>query len=626
MNQQQISEPTNSKSAASSIVVEETIPFAPEDEQIADEHQTELSPSELPKQNKRDSYLQKSIYTLLTIVLLVAGGGFAWQWSQSQNKATPAKTAPARPMGVAVKIAPLETTTLEDTSEFVGTLESQRSVEVRSETAGRVKQIYVKSGDFVRQGETIFRIDSDEARSALMQAKANLIRAQARLQEVKAGSRPEEIAQARARLAQSQARLAEGQAGSRPEEIAQSRSRLAQAEARLALARAGARPEEIAQATAQVESAKAKLNLTSTRLKRNQELAQQGAISRDKLDEVLSEDRSARANLQEAQRRLEQLQNGTRSEEIAQAQANVQEARQALEQLQSGRRPEEIAQLKAAVEQEQQALKQLENGNRPEEIAQAEAQVAEAQAQVRTAEIQIENTGVRANFAGAIGDIPVKLGDYVKVGDPMTTLTQNQSLDLRLSIPIERQPQLRLGLPVQLEGNQNSLTGQIGFISPKVNPNSQSVLAKATFDNSRGVLKDGQFVRAKVTWNSRPNAVVVPTNAVIFQGQDRFVYVAQMAQAAGEQGKQVNNSPVSNAQPPAGMMTAKLQPIELGLVQGDKAEVVKGLQPGMQIVVSGTQKLADGAPIMPLPDREPGSGGAGEQGSRGAEGQERQGK
>lgn len=198
-----------------------------------------------------------------------------------------------------------------------------QSVNLSPKTSGQLVELHVEQGDKVTQGQIIARMDNADIEAQLIQS--------------------------RAKLAQAQAELDLARAGSRAEEIEQSRARLQQAEAQLALARAGSRTEEIQQARAQVDVAASRVNLTSARVQRNRELAKQGAIAQDSLDEVLSDDRSARASLREAERRLAQLQNGTRSEEIAQRQAAVVEARQALRQLENGTRPQEIAQLQAAV-------------------------------------------------------------------------------------------------------------------------------------------------------------------------------------------------------------------------------------------------------------------------------------
>lgn len=554
MNQQQTSESVNGKSATSS-VIEQDVRSNPETDEIADRHQAE---SVFIPEKANKFPVKNAIYTVIAVILLVAGGGAAWRWWQSNQAAAPPQAGQAQPMPVPVKLATIETSTLQDTSDFVGSLESRRSVQLRSEAEGRISQIYVKAGDFVKQGEIIARIDSAQVQAAIQQERANILRAQARLQELKAGSRPEEIARAQASVAEAQARLAD--------------------------ARAGSRRDEIAAAQARVEAAQADAALKQQRLRRYEELRKVGGISQNALDQYVAENRSAEANVREAKASLERLNQSRRSD---------------------------VTELTAALEQQTQALRLLQSGTRSEEIAQAEAQVAQAQAQLRTQEVLLRDTGVSAPFSGAIGDVPAKVGDYLRKGDIITTLTQNQSLELRLAIPVERQPQLRLGLPVQLEGTQNSLTGEISFISPKVNPDSQSILAKATFDNSPGQLRDGQFVRAKVVWNSYPNTIVIPTTAVIFQGQDRFVYVAEKLPtspppAAGQPVPQPPTAPNPQAAqapkaPPPPTMKAKLQKVELGLVKGDQTQIVNGLEAGSQIVISGTQKLADGAPIMPMP-------------------------
>ncbi|MCT7989497.1 efflux RND transporter periplasmic adaptor subunit [Laspinema olomoucense] len=577
----------------------------------------------------------RSLAYALFLLLLIGGGGTGWYFWQSRQIAqanSQQQGGPQKPQGVAVRLATVEMTNLRETSEFVGTLEAQQAAIVRSEMAGRVSQIDVKAGDKVSRGDVIARIDTREIEARLRQAQAAQARAQSQVAQLQAGNRPEEIAQGEARLAAAEARLAEVRAGSRPEEIAQAQARLRQAEARLAELRAGNRPEEIAQAQARLEQARSRLQslragsagdeiaqaqaqiadaqarveLTTERVERNRELADQGAISRDRFDEVVTENRRAQADLQrfrqrveelenqrqeeivgsqlqvtEAEQALAQLQSGARPEEIAQGEAEVAEAQQLLNQRQNGARPEEIARAEAEVEETRQELRQLENGTRPEEIDQAKAQLAEAIAQVRALEVQLQDANIVAPFEGIVGDIPAKVGDVVTVGQELTTLTQNDALELRLSIPLERGSELKLGMPVEItDANGQPLTmGRVSFVSPTVNSDSQTILAKASFAN-QGQLRDRQFVRAKLVWNERDNRIVVPTTAITFQGEERFIFVAR-----GED--------------PA---TAERVAVTLGLVQGDRAEVVEGLTNGDRIVISGLQRLSDGAAILPIVD------------------------
>jgi RND family efflux transporter MFP subunit len=466
----------------------------------------------------------------LGVIILLFGGGLGWHWWQTSH-ANNAPKAPAagmgQPQGVPVKLATVETERVQETLESVGSLAAPKAAVIKPEVEGRITQILVRDGDKVQQGQVLIRLDSDDADATRMQAKANLDRTQARLAELEAGSRPEEIALAQARLNQ--------------------------AEARLTNAKAGASPEEIAQAQAQVEAAKAEADLAKSRVSRYQQLNQQGAISQDVLEGYIKEERSATAQQKEAERRLEALRKG---------------------------RSSDIDQLTAAAEQERQSLQQLKNGPRKEEIAQARSQVSEAAAQVRTSEVKLQDTKIVAPLTGIIGNIPVKIGDFLSKGDTLTTVTQNQTLDVQLSIPLERGPELRLGQRVEGTDNQGNVlaTGRISFISPQVNTNSQSILAKASFDNSEGQLRDGQFIRAKVIWNTRPG-ILIPTTAISRIAGQNFVFVAQ------GQGQS--------------KLIARQKPVKLGEIQGNNYRVLEGLKPGEKIVVSGLLNLTDGAPIIP---------------------------
>ena len=479
----------------------------------------------------------------LGVILLIAGSGFGWYWwqqSQANNtntKANPGAAAGGPPAGqpraMPVKLSTVETTTVQDSSEFVANLQDPRSVVLKPKIEGRVSQILVKEGDRVRQGQLAIGLESEDLQAKLMQARAAREAAQARLAELQAGSRPEEIAQARAKLAQAQARLKDAQAG--------------------------ARPEEIAQAQAQIEGATADLELAKERSNRYRLLSQEGAISRDVFSGYVREERSAAAKLQEAQRRLEELRQSRRSD---------------------------ITELTAAVEQEQQNLRQLENGPRPEEIAQAQAQVAQAIAQVRVAEVQLQDTKVVAPFAGIVGDIPVKVGDYVGKGNDLTTITKNDLLELNLSIPLSQSAKLRMGLPVEILDAQGKViaTSNVNFISPNVNANTQSVLVKANFPNSSGDLLNRQFIRARIIWDRRPG-LLIPVTAITRLGGENFVFVVE-----------------NNQQAPAGTpaMVARQKPVKLGAIEGNNYQVLEGLQAGEQIVTSGMLNLRDGIPIMPV--------------------------
>ena len=280
-----------------------------------------------------------------------------------------------------------------------GTVIPFQSVNLSPKTSGRLARLFVEQGDKVQQGQEIARMENLELQAQLLQSRANLQQAEARLAGAQT-SRPEEVAQASARLAQAQASLAQAQNGSRPEEVAQASARLSQAQAILAQSRSN-RPRQIEQGEAQVAAASSRTNLAQQRLKRYQNLRQQGAIAQDKLDEVEAEYSTAQANTAEAQRRLDQVINSTR-QEIRQREAAVTEAQQALSQLQKGTRYEEIAQRAADVAQARAALQQAQNGPSKEDVAQLRAAVDGARAQFLEAQSRLQDTIIRAPFAGTV--------------------------------------------------------------------------------------------------------------------------------------------------------------------------------------------------------------------------------
>ena len=225
-------------------------------------------------------------------------------------------------------------------------------------------------------------------------------------------------------------------------------------------------------------------------------------------------------------------------------------------------------------------------------IRETQATLRERQANLQRIRENLQDTTITAPFAGVIGDIPIEQGDYVQPGQSLTQVVANENLDLNISIPQERSGDLETGLPVEIISSSGDAlqTGRVSFISPQVEQSSQFIPTEATFPNTDGQLRDGQFVRSEVIWESRSGQPVVPQSAVIYQGEDRFVYVPQ------EQD---------------GNLVAMRQLVELGLEQGTDVEILSGLEPGQEIIVAGIQRLGDGVPIQPESQAEvQGSGSA----------------
>jgi len=220
-------------------------------------------------------------------------------------------------------------------------------------------------------------------------------------------------------------------------------------------------------------------------------------------------------------------------------------------------------------------------------IAQKQQAFQQAQANIQQQKVQLSYYKITAPFAGTVGDIPVKIGDYVTTSTTLTSVTQNQPLEVNVSIPIEEAPKLQNGMLVEVIDGQGKDIGpsRVFFIAPRTDNNTQSVLVKSLFDNSKNQLRANQYVRAKVIWDRHPG-VLVPTTAVSRIGGETFVYVAQTKTQPQGQDKQEKPQ-----------LVARQKPVKLGAIEGNSYQVLSGLQPGEKLVVSGILTLSDGAAI-----------------------------
>jgi RND family efflux transporter MFP subunit len=227
----------------------------------------------------------------------------------------------------------------------------------------------------------------------------------------------------------------------------------------------------------------------------------------------------------------------------------------------------------------QRVVSQAELDQAETAVKTAEAALEAASAQLRQGRVQLEYYQVVAPTAGIVGDIPVRVGDRVTPDTELTTVDSNDRLELYIPVPGERAGALKPGLPVQVldDGDGSPLAEvAISFVSPRVDPDTQTVLAKAVVANPGGRLRSNQFVRARITWATRPG-LVVPVLAVLRLNGQPFVFVAEEQQ---------------------GQLVARQRAVRLGPITGDRYTVVEGLAPGDRVVVSGVQRLGDGAPIQ----------------------------
>jgi RND family efflux transporter MFP subunit len=205
------------------------------------------------------------------------------------------------------------------------------------------------------------------------------------------------------------------------------------------------------------------------------------------------------------------------------------------------------------------------------------AQLKALEEQVKQQNVELHYYSVTAPMDGLVGDIPVRMGDRVTVATLLTTIDEPGALEAYIYVPADRARDLKLGLPVSLldEAGHGIADTRITFISPQVDTDTQTVLAKAMIENSKAKLRIAQQVRAQVTWGTGAGQKI-PILAVSRINGQFFAFVAI------NEGKST---------------VARQKLLKVGDTIGNDYAVLDGIKPGDHIIVSGLQFLQDGAPV-----------------------------
>jgi RND family efflux transporter MFP subunit len=220
----------------------------------------------------------------------------------------------------------------------------------------------------------------------------------------------------------------------------------------------------------------------------------------------------------------------------------------------------------------------------------AEAQLKASDEQVSQQRAELGYYKVTAPAYGVVGDIPVRVGDRVTKSTTLTTIDENDALEVYVSVPVSQAPDLKVGLPLRIvDEGKVVATNPISFVSPSVDVGTQTVLAKASLVEGRGRFRPDQFVRAVIVWKSDPGLTIPITAVSRINGQ----YFAWIAESDGKGG-----------------LLATQHAIQVGDLIGNDYVVKSGLKAGEKLIVSGLQKIfADKSPVMEGPP--PGAEGAG---------------
>ena len=213
------------------------------------------------------------------------------------------------------------------------------------------------------------------------------------------------------------------------------------------------------------------------------------------------------------------------------------------------------------------------------DLDKAQAALGVDQARAASAHTRMDKAQIRAPFGGVIGLRKVSVGDYVSPGQDLVELVRLDPLEIELRAPETVLSTLAVGQKVLFGVDafrDDRFTATVVAISPIVELGGRSVALRARFDNPEDKLRPGMSARVRIELDSNTSALMVPEQAIVPMGEQKNVYTVV-------QGK------------------AKLVPVTIGMRRPGLVEVTSGVKDGDEVIVSGIQKIGDGAPVSIAP-------------------------
>lgn len=210
----------------------------------------------------------------------------------------------------------------------------------------------------------------------------------------------------------------------------------------------------------------------------------------------------------------------------------------------------------------------------PSAVDQNAAALEVAEAQVALAAAQLQRMKILAPFDATAGIRKVDLGDYVKDGADLVNLEDLSALSVDFSVPERYLARIRPGQAVEVALDAlpgRSFKGRVEALDAQVDANGRALLVRARVENPGAVLKPGMFARPRVVFAVRENAIVVPEEALVPQGQRQYVY--KLVEGEG------------------GQKSAQRVEARLGLRLPGKVELLDGVAAGDRVVTAGQARL-----------------------------------
>lgn len=203
-----------------------------------------------------------------------------------------------------------------------------------------------------------------------------------------------------------------------------------------------------------------------------------------------------------------------------------------------------------------------------------ELTLSSARADLAVTNTDIEKTNIRAPFSGKLGLRLVSTGAYVSTQSVLTTISQMNQLKIDFTVPERYIPQIKLGQFVNftVEGDARKYAAKISATQSNITENTRTLQVRATVQGDQKGLTPGNFAKVIINFEPNPNAIMIPTQAIVPQARGKRVFVYHGGKA-------------------------KAVDVTTGQRNEDNIQVLTGLNPGDTILVTGLLSVKPDAKV-----------------------------
>jgi membrane fusion protein, multidrug efflux system len=219
------------------------------------------------------------------------------------------------------------------------------------------------------------------------------------------------------------------------------------------------------------------------------------------------------------------------------------------------------------------------------EYDRAEAEQRATEARLREIRATIERKTIRAPFSGTLGIRQINLGQYLSAGNPVVPLQALQPIYVNFGVPQDAAREARVGRKVRITADDLpgvNLEGRVTAIDSVLDERTRNVQVQATLPNADGKLRSGMFVKVELAVGTARPKLTLPASAISYAPYGDSVFV--VSDLKGQNGRTYRG--------------VRQQFVKVEGTRGDQVAVVSGVNPGDEVVTSGTFKLRNGAAVQ----------------------------